>query len=412
MKDPASTPRPSAVPLRVLHVITRLIVGGAQENTVSSVIGLRLKPGLDVHLISGPTHGPEGTLEPVVQAVPGLLSIVPSLVRPVQPLQDLRALGALRRLFATERPDVVHTHSGKAGILGRIAARLAHVPVVIHTVHGPSFGPFQGNLANFSFRGAERFAARFTTHFVVVANAMTRQYLAAGIGRAEMFTRVFSGFDLDPFLSARPDAAIRAQLGLEPGHLVVGKIARLVPLKGHDDLLAAASGIVREVPQIRFLLVGDGPLRARFEAEVAARGLTQHFVFTGLVPPSRIPGLVGAMDLLIHLSRREGLPRALPQALAAGRPVIAYDCDGANEVCINGRTGFLVAQGNLTALRDRVRILGTDARLRKEFGQHGQAMVRECFPTQKMVDDLHALYLRLMANRATASQPSPFSPRS
>lgn len=413
MTDHVATPTTHAAALRVHHVITRLIVGGAQENTVSSVLGLRLKPDLEVRLISGPTFGPEGSIEPQVSAIPGLFTLVPPLVRPVHPLLDLRALVTLRRIFRAERPQIVHTHSGKAGIVGRLAARLARVPVVIHTIHGPSFGPFQGAPANFAFRHAEQAAAAWTTHFVVVANAMTRQYLAAGVGREDQFTRVFSGFDLDPFLAAQPNPAIRAQLGLGPEHLVVGKIARLVPLKGHEDLISAAEGIARDLPNLRFLLVGDGPLRARFEADIAARNLSRHFVFTGLVPPSRIPELVGAMDLLIHLSRREGLPRALPQALAAGKPVIAYDCDGANEVCINGRTGYLVAPGNLTALRDRIRLLGTDPRLRAELGGHGREMVRECFPVQRMVDDLHRLYQRLAGrpSHGTSGTPSPFAPR-
>jgi glycosyltransferase involved in cell wall biosynthesis len=397
--------------MRVFHIITRLIVGGAQQNTLDSVLGLRRLPGLEVHLVSGPTDGPEGSLEPIARRVPEQFSIVPTLVRPVHPLHDLRALRTLTHILRSERPDIVHTHSGKAGLLGRIAARRAGVPVVIHTIHGPSFGPFQGRLANLSFLTAERLAARCTTHFVVVANAMTRQYLAAGIGAPDRYTRVFSGFDIAPFLAARPDPGLRARYGLGPEHIVVGKIARLVPLKGHDDLLGAAAVLFRDLPQLRILLVGDGPLRARLEAEIAARGLTKNFVFTGLVDPEQIPDLVGIMDFLVHLSRREGLPRALPQALAAGRPVIAYDCDGANEVCVNGRTGFLVPAGNLTALRERIRLMGSDPRLRAELGRHGRDLVRDSFTTERMVTDLHTLYLRLLEKRERSHGPSPFAAR-
>ncbi|MDP1602012.1 MAG: glycosyltransferase family 4 protein, partial [Legionella sp.] len=343
------------------------IVGGAQENTAASVLGLRQKPDLELRLLSGPTTGPEGSLEPLFDPFPGLLQIVPGLVRPIRPLTDFRTLATLTRIFRAERPDIVHTHSGKAGVLGRLAARLAATPVVIHTIHGPSFGPFQGGIANATLSAAERLAGRCTHHFVVVAHAMTRQYLAAGIGRPAQFTRIFSGFDLAPFLEPPPAAATRARFGFEPGHLVVGKIARLVDLKGHADLLAAAPELIRDLPQLRFFLVGDGPLRARFEAEIARLGLSRFFVFAGLLPPDNIPGALAAMDLLIHLSRREGLPRALPQALAAGRPVVAYDCDGANEVCLNGRTGYLVPPGNLTALRERIRLLAADPQLREEL---------------------------------------------
>ena len=145
--------------MRVAHVITRLIVGGAQENTVASVLGLRQKPGLDVRLLSGPTTGPEGSIESEVTAVPNLLTLVPELVRPVRPVMDMRALRRLTRIFRDYRPDIVHTHSGKAGVLGRIAAHRARVPVIVHTIHGPSFGRFQGPLTNAMFRIAERCAS-------------------------------------------------------------------------------------------------------------------------------------------------------------------------------------------------------------------------------------------------------------
>src|SRR5579859_4715320 len=187
--------------MRVIHVITRLIVGGAQENTVASVLGLRQKPGLEVTLISGPSLGPEGSLEGVFDTCPGGLRLEPQLVRPVHPLKDLSALRHLESLFRKERPNIVHTHSGKAGILGRLAAARAGVPVIIHTIHGPSFGDFQSALPNLLFRSAERHAGRVTTHFVVVAEAMTRQYLEAGIGHEAQYSRIFSGFDLQPFLS-------------------------------------------------------------------------------------------------------------------------------------------------------------------------------------------------------------------
>ncbi|MBN8247101.1 MAG: glycosyltransferase, partial [Verrucomicrobia bacterium] len=350
---------PTGRPLRVTHVITRLIVGGAQENTVDSVLGLRRRPGLEVDLVSGPTTGPEGSLEPLVERE-GCLTRVPSLIRAVHPWRDWRARRELTRLFRERRPDIVHTHSGKAGILGRLAAHAAGVPIVIHGIHGPSFGPFQGPVANALFTAAERRAGRVTHHFVTVADAMTRQYLAAGIGRPEQYTRIFSGFRLEPFLMARRDPGLGERLGLEPGDFVVGMIARLFELKGHDDLFAAAPDLIRRIPNIRFLLVGDGPWRGRFEAMASAPALAGRFRFTGLVPPAEIPGQVALMDCLVHLSRREGLPRALPQALAGGRPVVAFDCDGAGEVCRENETGFLLPAGDLAGLVNRLATLAGD----------------------------------------------------
>jgi glycosyltransferase involved in cell wall biosynthesis len=312
---------------------------------------------------------------------------------------DFRALQKLTRLFKKTRPDIVHTHSGKAGILGRLAARRARVPVIIHTIHGPSFGNFQGRAANFIFTRAEKYTARVTDHFTVVADAMRDQYLAAGIGRPEQYTKIFSGFSLDHYLAAVNDPARRTQYGLQPEDFVVGIIARLFELKGHDDLFAVAPKLVRRCPKIKFLLVGDGPWRTRFENQARTAGLAGHFVFTGLVPPAEVPGLVGIMDVLVHLSRREGLARALPQALAAARPVIAYDCDGAREVSLDGRTGFLLRPGDLTGLTDHLLQLAGDPRLRMTLGLQGRALVRDNFTVEKMVADTHALYLQLAAKR-------------
>jgi glycosyltransferase involved in cell wall biosynthesis len=385
--------------MRVTHVITRLIVGGAQENTVASVLGLRGKPGIEVDLISGPTAGAEGSLESKFAGMPEMLSVVPELVRPVHPLKDWLALRRLETIFRRRKPDIVHTHSGKAGILGRLAARHAGVPIVIHTIHGPSFGTFQNGLSNFIFTAAERRAAKATDHFIVVADAMTSQYLAAGIGQTEHYTKVFSGFNLEPFVTAKNDPALRAKLGFQPDDFIVGTIARLVKLKGHDDLFAIAPELVRRYPQIKFLLVGDGEYRARFEALARSLKLERHFVFTGLVPPDAVPAFVGLMDALVHLSLREGLPRALPQALAAAKPVIAYDCDGAREICLDHQTGFLLSPGDLEGLKSRLLQLANDSVLREQLGRHGQNFVRQNFSVESMVDGIYHLYLKLAAKR-------------
>jgi len=392
--------------MRVTHVITRLIVGGAQENTVASVLGLRQKPGLEVDLLSGPSSALEGSLESLVESrVSGVesvapqLTIVPELVRPIHPLKDFIALRRLTEIFQQTKPAIVHTHSGKAGVLGRFAAQRAGVPLIVHTIHGPSFGRFQGPVPNFIFRSAERRAGAITTHFVSVADAMTEQYLAAGIGRAEQYTTIRSGFTLEPFLAAKNDPQLRARWGIAPDEIVIGKIARLFKLKGHDDLLLVAPHLLRRNPKIKFLLVGDGDLGAGFKEAARQLGIEKHFVFTGLVPPTEVPALIGIMDLLAHLSLREGLARALPQALAAGRPVVAYDCDGAKEVCLENETGFLVRPGDLSGLTEQLLLLASDAALRGRLGQRGRERVRNQFAVEKMVDSLHRLYLELAARR-------------
>lgn len=390
--------------MRITHVITRLIVGGAQENTVSSVLGLARKPGYQVDLISGPTTGREGSLEPLFTPTePAKLRILPSLVRPIHPWLDLQALRSLTRDFRRHRPEVVHTHSGKAGVLGRVAAKKAGVPIVIHTVHGPSFGTFQGPLKNWIFRSAEKWAARHTDHFVSVAQAMTDQYIAEGIGCAKDYTRVFSGFDLEPFLQAARDPALRSQLGLPEDAFVIGKLARLAPLKGHEDLLAAAPSIIEQIPHARFLFIGDGPLWEPLKESARRLNIERHVVFAGLIPPSSVGAYLAQLDVLVHLSRREGLPRALPQALAAGKPVVAFDIDGAREICIENQTGFLLKAGDIAALSKRLVQLARQPDLRATMGERGRKMVLECFAVQRMVDRLAELYERLKSQASPAA---------
>jgi glycosyltransferase involved in cell wall biosynthesis len=382
--------------MRVTHIITRLVIGGAQENTVATVLGLRQKADVRVHLVSGPTTGSEGSMESSFANCPDALSIVPTLVRPVHPWNDVRAWRDLTHLLHKARSEIVHTHSGKAGILGRLAARRAAVPVIIHHIHGPSFGPFQGPVANAVFLTAEKIAARTTTHFICSANAMTRRYLAAGIGCPEMYTRILSGFRIEPFVEARNDHGLRAKLGLPQDAFVIGKIGRLAPLKGHEDIFKAFAILLPQEPNARLLLIGDGPLRTQLEQRADELRLRDKIIFTGLVTPAEVSRYIGIMDCLAHLSHREALSRALPQALAAAKPVIAYDFDGADEVCLHGETGFLVRTGDLESVSRYLLELSRDPALRNRLGQRGQQLVKEQFPVENMIEQIYQLYQRLL----------------
>ncbi|HVM62156.1 MAG TPA: glycosyltransferase family 4 protein [Verrucomicrobiae bacterium] len=384
--------------MRICHVITRLIIGGAQENTVSTCIGLR-KLGHEVDLVIGPQTGPEGSLYDQAKAAGVPITVVDELRRAPNPWLDMSAGRALRGLFRGKRYDLVHTHSGKAGLIGRIAAKAARVPIIVHTIHGPSFYRYQNPIGNWAFRWAEQVAGACTTQFVSVADAMTEQYLAAGIGTPDRYITIHSGMDIGVFLNARRDDALRESLGISKSDRVVGKIARLFRLKGHEFLFEAAPRIVAAVPDVKFLLIGDGVYRERFEWLAATMGLRNRFVFTGLVPPQEIPRYVALMDVLAHLSLREGLPRALPQALACGKAVVAFDVDGAREVCVDGETGLLVRAGDTNALAEAVIRLLQDAALAHRMGTRGRELVQERFSEARMVQQLDELYRRLWAAR-------------
>lgn len=387
-------------PLRIVHVITRLILGGAQENTLLTVEGLHHRHGDDVTLITGPAEGPEGDLF-ARAADQGLkVELMPELVRAIRPRTDIAAYRALRAAFRRLQPDVVHTHSSKAGIVGRAAAWDESVPAVVHTIHGLPFGPSETPLKNHLYVAVERWAARRCHAIVSVCDAMTEQALAAGVGRPEQYTTVYSGMDVDAFLHpSRPRDVVRQELGLADDEVAFATVARLFERKGHEDILAVAPEVLRQNPRVRFVWIGSGILREQLEAEATRLGVRHALHFTGLVPPDRIPELLHAVDAVVHPSLREGLARVLPQSLIAGRPAISYDVDGAREVVLNGQTGVLLAARDLDALRQGILTLAGDAALRDRLGAEGRRRFADQFRHETMTSQLRSLYARLLVDR-------------
>jgi glycosyltransferase involved in cell wall biosynthesis len=228
---------------------------------------------------------------------------------------------------------------------------------------------------------------------------MTRQYLDAGIATPDLFTTIYSGMDVESFLDPpRSREDVRAELGFDDDDVVVGKIARLFDLKGHRYLLEAAGQIVQAAPKTKFLLVGDGPLRDRFEAQISRDGLANHFVFTGLVTPGLIPELIHATDLVVHSSVWEGLARVLPQAMIAGKPVVSFDIDGAPEVVIPEETGLLVEPESVDGLVQAVTRLVADKELRDRLGDEGCRRWTEPFRYQEMARQVRDVYSEVLAN--------------
>jgi glycosyltransferase involved in cell wall biosynthesis len=388
--------------MHVAHIITRLIIGGAQENTLLTCEDQHRDHGDRVTLITGPALGPEGSLMPRAERGGFDLRVVPELQRSIHPWRDWSAFRALVSLLRELRPEIVHTHSSKAGVLGRAAAQKVGIPAV-HTVHGASFHYGQSPLAYRAYIASEKWAAKRTAHFISVADAMTDEYVAAGIATREKFTTIYSGFDVEPFLyPPRPREEVRRELGLRDDHIVVGKVGRLFHLKGHEFVIAAAKDIVAANPSIRFLFVGDGNLREQYQRQIADLGLTDYFVFTGLVPPDRIPELLHAMDIVVHTSQWEGLARVLPQALIAGKPVAAYDVGGAREVVIPGKTGFLLPRDALRELVEAVGALAADPGMRQRFGQAGRERFMNQFRHQTMTRRIGDVYRDVLSSRVVA----------
>lgn len=383
--------------MRIAHLITRMILGGAQENTLLTCEDLIHDYHDDVLLVTGPPLGPEGSLleRAHVSGVP--VKVIPELRREIHPLRDTQSYFALKRAIAKFKPDVVHTHSGKAGLLGRMAAHALGVPAIVHTVHGAPFHAYQSRGASVVFQACERYAAKRCDALVSVADAMTELMFNANIAPREKCTTVYSGMEVETFLAANEHREeTRRKLGYSDEHIVVGKIARLFHLKGHADVIAAAKRVVERQPNVRFLFVGDGILRDDLRQQIHRAGLDNYFQFTGLVPPSEIPALLGAMDIVVHASLREGLARVLPQALIAGKPVISYDVDGAREVVITGETGVLLNPGDIAGLAAAIEQFAADPELRARLGATGRARFAEQFRHQRMTAELRSLYERIL----------------
>jgi len=397
--------------MKVAHIITRLILGGAQENTLLNCRDLQQQFGDKVLLLTGPPLGPEGSLLEQAREASLKIQIVPELRRAIHPLRDWQSYQQIQRAIRAFQPDVVHTHSAKAGILGRFAASRLRVPAIVHTVHGAPWYPEQGRGAQRLIRWAEWWAARHCHALIGVAEAMTELIVSARIAPANQCVTIFSGMETAPFLnSAAQRAETRRALGYTQDHVVIGKIARLFHLKGHADVLQAAAQVVAIQPQARFLFLGDGLLRAELERQAAALHLQDHVRFQGLVPSSEIPRYLSAIDLVVHASLREGLARALPQALLSGVPVVSVDRDGAREVVIPDRTGELVAPHDSLGLSRALQTLIADPALRARYGTNGRELCRQRFDHLEMTRQIRALYEQILqgscAQRGTTSPPT------
>ncbi len=377
--------------IRVVHIITMLELGGAQEITLHQLGHLdreRYEPVL--------VAGPGGILDQAARELPGVrVHFVPRLVRPIRPWKDLGALFDLKRILLEEAPDIVHTHSSKAGILGRWAARLAGVPVVLHSIHGFGFNDHQSWPVRQAFVLAERAAGRVTDGFTAdAADNFTKGRRHHVLhGRPEQVIRCAirpERFAPDP----QAVAGVRRELGVPDNHLVVGMVGCLKPQKAPVDFVRAAGAVLEKCPDTTFFIAGDGVLRPEVEAAVSRHGLEERFRLLGW--REDVPVLLQLCDIVALSSLWEGLPRVFPQAMACGRPIVANRVDGAPEAVEDGVTGFLVEPGRPQMLAGRIVELLEDRQLRERMGREALARV-EPFTVTRMMADLERFYETLLA---------------
>ncbi|MCB8951684.1 MAG: glycosyltransferase family 4 protein [Ardenticatenales bacterium] len=383
--------------VRVLHPITRLIIGGAQENTMLTAAMLNHDPTYRgryaVDVVCGPQTGTEGSLieETRSRGVP--LTILPDLVRQISLSHDTRAFFKLRRMMRQGHYDIVHTHSSKAGVLGRLAARSAGIPHIIHTVHGWSFHDQMSPAQLRLYVALEKLGAWAGHVMIVVSPHDIDKGLAQGIGRRQDYVVIRSGVELDRF--GHPQVSpeeMRARLGVPPTAPLVGSVTRLSPQKAPLHLVAAYAQTAAHCPQAWFVIVGDGPLRPDVEAALQTAGIADRTLLTGL--RRDVPELMAAFDVFVLSSLWEGLPRVLPQAMATRLPIVATAADGSAEAIADGVNGYLVTRGDTAAMAERIAQLLADEALRQRMGAAGQARAAE-FGAARMVSQIDALYQQL-----------------
>jgi len=381
-------------PVPVVHIITQLEFGGAQQNTLYTVSRLdreRFEPVL--------VTGPGGYLMKEACELDVSLHVAGSLQRRIRPLADVAAfreiLGILRSL--PRPPAIVHTHSSKAGILGRHAARRARVPLVIHSIHGFGFTPGQPKLLRRALMGAERITARRTDHFIAVSHSNKADGVEYGFFLPERCSVIRSGFDLDLFRDARSNRDdLTAELGIPHDSPLVLMVACLKLQKAPLDFVRVAREVSLHRPDAHFILAGDGELMDDLSWEIGRFKLGN--VFHPLGWREDVPRLMKACDVVVLTSLWEGLPRVIPQAKAAGRPVVATAVDGSAEAIVDGVDGYLCSPGDIGALAGRLLKLLNDPAVAQRMGLAASGSVDE-FDRDVMIRKQEDLYIRLLNER-------------
>ncbi len=380
---------------RVCLLITRMVVGGAQRIALETALAAKAA-GWEVELWHGPETGIEGSLLPEARRRGLTLRLVPHLMRDVRPLDDARALAFLVHAFRKERFDLVHTHSSKAGILGRIAARVAGIPHVLHTVHGWGFTPATHPLMKPLYVGLERACARLSDYLVAVSEAVRDSGLSFGIGRESQYVVIHGGIDPGPLPGSAERIEARRRLGLPEETAVVGTLGRLDPSKDPIGALEALAPAVRKRGAY-LLFVGGGQLEHKLAQRAKRLGIGASVLITGTREDAR--HLLPAVDVFFSSSKWEGFPLAILEAMAARLPVVAFDVAGIREAVLDGRTGYLLPRAHWGAWRERVEKLLLDGQLRSRLGAAGRVLVESRFSIERMLTRTLDVYKRISGCR-------------
>jgi glycosyltransferase involved in cell wall biosynthesis len=379
--------------VRLVRVITRLNVGGPARHV--TILSTRMGPGFNGTLLVGASNKREGSLIDEAIAAGARVQRVPGLQRALNPINDARTLLWLYRYFRKERPDIVATHTAKAGALGRLAAFLAGVPVRIHTYHGHVLQGYFGPAVSTVFRSVERLLSGVTTRVIAISPWIAADLIRMDIGRGRISV-VRNGLDLEELKNGRP-GRLRADLGVAEGVPLVGIVGRLAPIKAHELFLQAAALVLRQHPQAQFVIVGDGELWDSLHRRVDALGLAGVVHFTGW--RQDLAEVYADLAVAVCCSINEGTPVSVIEAAAAGKPVVGTRVGGMPDIVQDGVNGFLIPSGDAPALARSISRLLADPVMAARMGQAGQHLALAHHSADRMVDDMRRLYARLLEEK-------------
>jgi len=384
--------------VKILRVIARLNMGGPALHVAYLTAGLTER-GYDTTLVAGSLARGEDSMSFVADQRGVQVVQIDELGREISPLRDLVATLRLARLIRRERPQILHTHTAKAGTVGRVAALLAgsrRPPIIVHTFHGHVLRGYFGPLRSYFFRLLERGLAAGTTALVAVSPEVRDDLVALGVAPSERFVVVRLGIELDERVAPEQNgrAESRRYLGIPGDRFAVGWIGRMTAVKRTDDVLVAFKRLRDDGVDAVLCMVGDGPDRAQLEQRAHDLGVIRDTLFLGY--QEDVAPFYSAFDALVLPSSNEGTPVSAIEALAAGRPVVATRVGGVPDVVRDGKDGFLVETGDTAELADRLAQLARDPELRERMGDAGRARVLPRYAVDRLVDDVDRLYRSLL----------------
>ncbi|HEV7666006.1 MAG TPA: glycosyltransferase family 4 protein [Chloroflexota bacterium] len=391
----------TARPVKVLRVITRLNIGGPAIHTILLTHALNDGRTFASTLVAGMTAPHEGDMLALAREKGVVPTFLPSLGREISPLDDLVSLAKMVRFIRQIKPDVVHTHMAKAGTVGRLAAHMCGVRLIVHTYHGHVFHGYFSPTKTRVFLTIERALGLLTDRVIVVGDGQREEIASYGVAARQKLVAIPLGLELVQFLDAEQvRGQLRRELGIAPDVPLIGIVARLVPIKAHEVFFLAAKRVRAALPRAQFVVIGDGERRAELETLAAEMGLSDAVRFLGW--RSDLKRVYADLDVVALSSRNEGSPVALIEALASARPVVSTAVGGVAEVVLDGETGLLVPPGDPAAFAESLVKLLNERHLAERLGLAGRQHVYPRYDSSRLVDDVRHLYLRELAARGRA----------